>query len=154
MSGSEADCGEELAALRADFPDWAFQHLPSTDLPWEAQRNPYRFPPSGGYAWLRAAEVDRLRGLLATARESETAHARLGVLQECLKARKLETELTIAGLRVTAPGSDLTEDIVCRTRPSDAGRLWFWTSEGTPIAEADHLTDAALLITAKLLAIP
>lgn len=44
----------------------------------------------------------------------------------------------------------LREVITCQPRPSDSDRLWFWDSRRRPIAEADHITDAAVQINGRL----
>lgn len=56
----------ELTPLRADFPDWHFQHLDARvlDLCWEAKRTPLKFPEDGGISWVRARTAARLRELL------------------------------------------------------------------------------------------
>ncbi|MGH3392955.1 MAG: hypothetical protein ACRDOO_29155, partial [Actinomadura sp.] len=43
---------------------------------------------------------------------------------------------------------DTTRAITCRPRPDDAHRLWFFTGADTPIAEADHIFEAAVAIRA------
>lgn len=60
-----------LGELRADFPDWAFQNLELTDLPWEAHRRPYRHPTGGGFSWIRAASAERMRELVTAAERIE-----------------------------------------------------------------------------------
>jgi hypothetical protein len=42
------------------------------------------------------------------------------------------------------------DTITCRARPEDGGRMWFWTSWGEPIAEADRITDASVVILRNL----
>lgn len=66
---------QEAKQLRADFPDWAFHHHRHrvVDLDWEAKRHPYKFPPGGGVAWLRADSAERLRELLTEVERIEAA---------------------------------------------------------------------------------
>jgi hypothetical protein len=40
--------------------------------------------------------------------------------------------------------------VVCRVRWKDGGRLWFFTDEDVPLAEASRIVDAAVAITALL----
>lgn len=81
------------------------------------------------------------------------APGRLAALREHLAARGYQVELKPAGLTVVAPVGDgprLSDEIVCKPRPSDGNRLWFWTSWGDPIAEADRIVDAAVVIGGNL----
>ncbi|GAA4059913.1 hypothetical protein [Actinomadura miaoliensis] len=70
-------------------------------------------------------------------------YGRLRALAEQLTLAGVETEAWTA---VVTPGA--VETITCREREDDGGKLWFFTSDGTPIAEADdeHLDDAAVLL--------
>lgn len=61
----------DLERLRADYPDWVILHLPAAGMPYEARRKPFRLPPVGGFTWLNAPTVDRLRELLAGAHQVE-----------------------------------------------------------------------------------
>ncbi|GAA4060883.1 hypothetical protein [Actinomadura miaoliensis] len=72
---------------------------------------------------------------------------RLRALAEQLARAGVKTE---AGVTVVAPTS--VETITCREREEDGGKLWFFASDGTPIAQADdeHLDDAALHILGHL----
>lgn len=79
--------------------------------------------------------------------------ARLAALRVRLAMHGLEVELTTSSLAVTAPGdheSRLTTEIVCKPRPSDGNRLWFWHSWGEPIDAADHVIDAAVSVIGAL----
>ncbi|MEU6750086.1 hypothetical protein ABZ914_28060 [Spirillospora sp. NPDC046719] len=40
--------------------------------------------------------------------------------------------------------------VTCRARSEDFGNAWFWTSWGEPIARADRVTDAAVVIRGYL----
>ncbi|WP_131741642.1 hypothetical protein [Actinomadura roseirufa] len=42
------------------------------------------------------------------------------------------------------------DTITCKPRPDDGGRLWYFTSWQEPIAEADHVVDAALSVATTL----
>jgi hypothetical protein len=66
--------------------------------------------------------------------------------------------LTAHGLHVQNPevpgccdaAEHPADTITCRTRPDDGGRMWFHSSWGAPIAEADRITDAALAVRSVL----
>lgn len=51
---------------------------------------------------------------------------------------------------LTVTRGEHTERITCLPRPSDFDRLWFWDSHRKPIAEADHVTDAAVIVNGRL----
>ncbi|WP_165495316.1 hypothetical protein [Actinomadura roseirufa] len=42
------------------------------------------------------------------------------------------------------------DTITCEPRRDDGDRLWFWTSWSKPIAEANHIVDAALAVATAL----
>lgn len=42
------------------------------------------------------------------------------------------------------------DTILCRPYPEDGGRYWFFTSWNQPIAEADRITDALVMIKSYL----
>lgn len=75
---------------------------------------------------------------------------RLAALGAHLSARRFTVELTSHGLRVENPKTRASELITCRARSNDFGNLWFWTSEGEPISDADRLIDAAVFILGHL----
>ncbi|TDD79218.1 hypothetical protein E1293_24005 [Actinomadura darangshiensis] len=85
-----------------------------------------------------------------------TPEVRLAALAAHLAARKLDVELGSKGLRVANPqvkgccSPHATDTIACRTRDEDAGRLWYFTSWGEPIAPADRVTDAAVFVLGYL----
>ncbi|WP_344592376.1 hypothetical protein [Actinomadura vinacea] len=78
----------------------------------------------------------------------------LAALGAYLGAHGLAVELTARGLKVTNTQvsgccdevSYAADTITCRKRSDDGDRLWFWTSSGKPITEADRIVDAALMI--------
>ncbi|MBE1532288.1 hypothetical protein [Actinomadura algeriensis] len=80
----------------------------------------------------------------------------LAALGAHLSAHRFTVELTARGLRVVNPRADerdnLTELIQCRPRQDDGGRAWFWTSRNEPIAEADRITDAVVIVKGRLTA--
>ncbi|WP_131735724.1 hypothetical protein [Actinomadura roseirufa] len=86
------------------------------------------------------------------------AHVRLGALTSRLHAYGLHTVLQRRRLTVVNPNRPgccaasprPADTITCRPRPDDGGRLWFFTSWGTPITEACHIIDAALTIASTL----
>jgi len=72
------------------------------------------------------------------------------------RLRALAAQLAMRGLtidhmlHIAAPDASAT--ITCRGRAEDGDRLWFFTGDGTPLAEADdeHLADAVLLVLGHL----
>jgi len=72
------------------------------------------------------------------------------------RLRALAGQLAVRGVKVAGLLGVATEDasdaITCQPRAEDGGRLWFFTSAGEPVAEADdeHLDDAALLVLGHL----
>jgi hypothetical protein len=80
----------------------------------------------------------------------------LAPLAGFLAGQGLKAELTDTGLKVVNPqiagccSAHAADMVSCRPRPEDGGRLWYWTSWGAPIAEADHIVDAALIIRGYL----
>ncbi|GAA4104180.1 hypothetical protein [Actinomadura miaoliensis] len=72
------------------------------------------------------------------------------------RLRALAEQLSMRGVKLTGllgvATPDASETIACQPRPEDGDRLWFWASDGTPIAEADdeHLDDTVLLILGHL----
>lgn len=81
------------------------------------------------------------------------AYSRLASLRAVLAGKGFETRLTESSLVVLAPadhGPRPADTITCRERPDDGGKLWFFTSWNAPISEADHTTDAAVVIAGNL----
>ncbi|MGH3390556.1 MAG: hypothetical protein ACRDOO_16950 [Actinomadura sp.] len=77
--------------------------------------------------------------------------ARLAALAMHLGTRGLDVDVTLEGLVTRDPDRpDTVRTITCRPRPDDAGRLWFFTGTGTPIAEADRIFEAAVTIRGLL----
>ncbi|TDC43370.1 hypothetical protein E1281_35260 [Actinomadura sp. KC345] len=79
--------------------------------------------------------------------------SRLTALRERLAIYGFHVELVSSSLVVTAPvdhGVRLSTEIVCKPRPSDGDRLWFWHSWGEPIDAADHVVDAAVSVVGAL----
>ncbi|MFD0899508.1 hypothetical protein [Actinomadura sediminis] len=84
----------------------------------------------------------------------------LAALGAHLSARRLEVELTAAGLRVADPQAAGCCDaalvpadvITCRPRPDDGDRRWFFTSWNEPISEADRIVDATTFVLGYLAA--
>lgn len=95
----------------------------------------------------------------AAASEAESPLARLGAH---LAAHRFEVDLTADGLAVYSPdtephgaGSNPSErsaidTITCRPHEADDGRLWFFSSDGKPIDEADHIVDTVVAIKGRL----
>ncbi|WP_131736223.1 hypothetical protein [Actinomadura roseirufa] len=90
--------------------------------------------------------------------EHPDAHARLGALMSRLQVYGLETVLQRRKLLVINPNPpgccpDVrrpADTIMCRPRDDDGARLWFFTSWGEPIAEAERIVDAALIVATTL----
>jgi hypothetical protein len=82
----------------------------------------------------------------------------LAALGAYLGAHGFAVELTARGLVVRNPDVPgcceevkVTSDtITCRPRDTDGGRLWFFTSWGEPIAEADRIVDARIFVMGRL----
>ncbi|WP_141581300.1 hypothetical protein [Actinomadura sp. WMMA1423] len=75
---------------------------------------------------------------------------RLAALHAHLAARGLDVALD-GQLIVKAAGEvPRAVRITCRRREDDAGRLWFWTHWGEPLAEAHDVISAAVAITGLL----
>lgn len=98
---------------------------------------------------------DRRRS--TTPSETEAWLARLAAH---LAAHRFEVELTADGLVVSAPragatspgtpGRKVLDTIACRPYEADEGRLWFFSSDGEPFEEADHIIDAVVAIRDRL----
>jgi hypothetical protein len=90
--------------------------------------------------------------------DGTTPQNSLAALGAHLGARGFTVDLRADGLKVTNPETreccgvtrHASDTIACRKRDSDGGRLWFWTAWGEPIAEADHITDATVIIMGNL----
>jgi hypothetical protein len=81
------------------------------------------------------------------------ARDRLAALRERLAVCGYVVELDEAGLSVVAPvdhGMRLADKITVRPRPSDGDRAWFWTAWNEPIAPADRVIDAQVVISGYL----
>ncbi|MEW2356553.1 hypothetical protein [Spirillospora sp. NPDC029432] len=85
----------------------------------------------------------------------------LAALGAHLGARGFAVDLTAYGLRVTDPEvagccehvphvPHATDTISCRARRDDGGRMWFFTSWGKPVAEAERIIDAAPAVRGSL----
>nr|BFE35189.1 hypothetical protein GCM10010200_074400 [Actinomadura rugatobispora] len=80
----------------------------------------------------------------------------LEALAGYLLGQGLKVERTKRGLKVInrditgCCSANAADTITCGPRRKDGGRLWFWTSWGEPIAEANHIVDAALIIRSNL----
>lgn len=86
-------------------------------------------------------------------------NAELFQLERRLEAYRLETRLTDDGALIVRndgrPGccdlvAHLSDRIRVRSRLDDDGRAWFFTSWGEPIAEAERIIDASVLIAGYL----
>ncbi|WP_131735608.1 hypothetical protein [Actinomadura roseirufa] len=90
--------------------------------------------------------------------EHSEAFGRLGALMSRLHAYGLETDLQPRGLIVVnaraagccAEVPHPADTVTCRAREEDGGRLWLFHSWGEPIAEADRIVDAALVVATTL----
>ncbi|MFD0686829.1 hypothetical protein [Actinomadura fibrosa] len=86
------------------------------------------------------------------------ACALLAALNNRLEVYRLDTVLEGCSLVVLNPHAigcceqvhRPADRITCRRRGDDGGRWWFWTSWGQPIAEADRVVDAAVIIAGYL----
>lgn len=90
--------------------------------------------------------------------ERTSTENRLAALGAHLASRGFTIDLTGRGLRVRNTNiagccSEIAhagDTISCRPRPEDGGRLWFFTSWGEAIAEADRIIDATMFIRGYL----
>ncbi|TDD83941.1 hypothetical protein [Actinomadura rubrisoli] len=78
--------------------------------------------------------------------EHPHAYAQLGALMNQLQGRGFKSKLGRDSLVV----GGIVGTITCKPRPTDADRLWFLDGSGEPIAQADHIVDAAVIIAAGL----
>ncbi|TDD65053.1 hypothetical protein [Actinomadura rubrisoli] len=80
------------------------------------------------------------------------AYPLLYALANALAARGFTTSLGARAVTVTRKGdaSLRTQTITCKPRPIDGDRLWFFAALGEPIAQADQIIDAAVIIAADL----
>ncbi|WP_067460453.1 hypothetical protein [Actinomadura macra] len=89
---------------------------------------------------------------------SEHLHAypKLYALMSTLQVRGFTTDLRARSLTVTRPGDPerSVQTITCRPRVTDADRLWFFDGSGEPIAEAEDITGAAVIIAGNLTPAP
>jgi len=82
----------------------------------------------------------------------------LAALAAHLGTRRFVTDLRADGLHVKNPEMQgccdgvrrASDTITCRPREADGGRLWFWTSWGEPIAEADQVINASVTVLGNL----
>ncbi|MFB4320015.1 hypothetical protein [Actinomadura sp. 21ATH] len=85
---------------------------------------------------------------------ADVTTGRLAALGAHLGTRGFVVDLTAYGLRVTDPEvagccehvPHAADTITCRARRDDGGRMWFFTSWGEPVAEAERIIDAALAV--------
>ncbi|TDD87135.1 hypothetical protein E1298_16465 [Actinomadura rubrisoli] len=93
------------------------------------------------------AMTDRFDGT-----EHPHAYPLLYTLANALAARGFTTSLGARAVTVARPGdaSLRTQTITCKPRPIDGDRLWFFDALGEPIAQADQVIDAAVIIAADL----
>ncbi|MFB4300200.1 hypothetical protein [Actinomadura sp. NTSP31] len=92
-----------------------------------------------------------------TSRPSASVFACLGALMNRLDLYDLDVRIGRCGLHVSNPRADgccegapePADMITCRSRAEDGGRLWFFTSWGEPIAEAERVVDAAVIIAGR-----
>jgi hypothetical protein len=94
---------------------------------------------------IREANMSDIDGI-----ERPHGYAPLAALMSALQGRAVRSEvgcsLEVVSRVSPAPPSDT---ITCRPRPIDGDRLWFFDGEGEPLAPADHITEAAVVIAAN-----
>jgi hypothetical protein len=77
----------------------------------------------------------------------------LAALGAHLGAHGFGIELTAQGLKVSHPrGGKAVDTVTCRARAEDGGRVWFYSGSGRPIAEAERIIDAKMVILGGLAA--
>ncbi|TDD62275.1 hypothetical protein [Actinomadura rubrisoli] len=84
--------------------------------------------------------------------EHPHAYPLLYALGNALDRRGFTTSVGARAVTVARRGdvSLRTQTITCKPRPIDGDRLWFFDALGEPIAQADHVIDAAVIIAADL----
>ena len=86
------------------------------------------------------------------------AETQLAVLTVRLQVHRFKVEMTREGVRVRnedaaecCPDNPAPSDLItCRPYERDGGHLWFFGSDGEPLAEADRVTDAIVRIKGRL----
>ncbi|MFD0683627.1 hypothetical protein [Actinomadura fibrosa] len=87
---------------------------------------------------------------------SPDCRARLEALGVVLRVYGLHASMTEDGLRVVNPqgagccGPHPADVVSVREREDDGGRAWFFTSWRQPVAEAERVADAAMVVRALL----
>ncbi|MFC5182827.1 hypothetical protein [Actinomadura harenae] len=83
---------------------------------------------------------------------------RLAALAQHLLAHKLFTDLSNTSALITdsqdepwsGSGEVPSVRVVCRERPADGDRLWFFTADGAPLAPHDQVFNAVTEIKGRL----
>ncbi|WP_242890314.1 hypothetical protein [Actinomadura litoris] len=77
----------------------------------------------------------------------------LAALASALQGRGIEGELVPALELEPAADQEAQpcDTVTCKPRPSDEGRLWFFGGDRKPIAQADDITEAVMVIRANRL---
>ncbi|QXJ22759.1 hypothetical protein AGRA3207_003815 [Actinomadura graeca] len=90
--------------------------------------------------------------------EHRHAYPRLYELMCALQGRRFVTELQASPLAVIVTRADdpagARQMVTCKPRVADQDRMWFFDASGEPIAEAEHVTDAAVIIAGYLAPAP
>lgn len=77
-------------------------------------------------------------------------HSHLAALARYLDYHQFEVDLHEDHIVVTGREAALTLTIRCRPRESDEGRQWFFAEAGTPIAEAEQVVNAVMVVKGHL----
>ncbi|MEV5574765.1 hypothetical protein AB0L06_32410 [Spirillospora sp. NPDC052269] len=80
-----------------------------------------------------------------------TARQYLSALAAHLRGLKMAVQENDTNVLVAdSECSGVEVRVLCRPRPSDWDRLWYWDAEGAPLAEAEHAHDAVTEIRRRL----
>ncbi|WP_067459288.1 hypothetical protein [Actinomadura macra] len=87
------------------------------------------------------------------------SYPRLHMLMNALEGRRFAVELRASPLAIIVTRPDdptgATQTITCKPRVTDQDRMWFFDeANGEPIAEAEHIVDAAVIIAGHLAPAP
>lgn len=97
------------------------------------------------------ASLDRPREGETTDQLTDPRHARLFALAAALRVHGFTVDLYALHLEVSAlhrSGRGL--EIWCQPRASDGGQLWFTRAGGAPVAEADDISGALMVVKHEL----
>ncbi|WP_067456420.1 hypothetical protein [Actinomadura macra] len=90
--------------------------------------------------------------------EHRHAYPKLYDLMTTLQGRGFAVELRASPLAIIVTRPDdptgATQTITCRPRPTDFDQMWFYDEANKPIAEAEHIVDAAVIVAGNFATAP